>query len=233
MQTKTERFEMRLDQAMVDRLDAWRSQRDDVPSRAEAARRLIEIGLQQYAAKGVRISDGEKLILSMLRDLYRHLEVKGGEIDPDFVLSALVGGHYWGLAWEHGGLFHGHEDREQAVSEVVNILDMWSFLESGYARLTDDDKARIASELESLGKDVRFPGFDGNNESEHYSISRFLIDDMDRFSSFKGRDLNSHHPVLDGYRRMLLVFEPKRRTLTGGELDVSQIIAVLHARMRG
>lgn len=230
MRAKTERFEMRLDQMTIDRLDDWRSRQTDVPSRAEAARRLMEAGLMRDGAKDVQISDGEKLILSTLGDIYRHLKIKGGEMDPDFVLSALCGGHYWSLAWKHNGLFHNHADSPQTVSEVVNILDMWSFLESGYARLSSDEKTRIAAELEPFGKDVYFPGFDGNNESEHYSIARFLIDDMDRFSSFKGRELNSHCQRLNDYLMMLRAFEPIRRTLDGGELSVSQIISVLKLR---
>jgi uncharacterized protein YfbU (UPF0304 family) len=107
---------------------------------------------------------------------------------------------------------------------------MWSFLESSYARLGGDDKARIADEAGVWGKHVTFLGFDGNNESEHRSIALFLVRDMDRFSDFKGRDLNSHMPLLDAYRRMLRMFLPMRNTLTGGGLSVSQIIAVLNAR---
>lgn len=182
MQAKTERFEMRLDQDMIDQLDRWRSDQDDVPSRSEAARRLIEAGLERQAETRVRISDGEKLLLAMMHDIYGHLGIKNGEIDSRFVLSAISGGHNWALDWTHQGLFHRHEDSRQAVSEVVDILDMWSFLEGGYARLGDDDKARIADEAGVWGKHVTFLGFDGNNESEHRSIALFLVRDMDRFS---------------------------------------------------
>ena len=83
-----------------------------------------------------------------------------------------------------------------------------------------------------LAERVTFLGFDGNNETEHMGIAMFLVRDMDRFSSFKGRDLNSHMPLLDAYRRMLQTFLPIRSTLTGGELSVPQIIAVLKARER-
>lgn len=232
MQAKTERFEMRLDQDMIDQIDRWRSDQNDVPSRAEAARRLIEAGLEQQAEKRVHVSDGEKLILTMMHDLYRRLDIKDGEIDPSFVLSAISGGHNWALDWTYQGLFHRHEDSRQEVREVVDILDMWSFLEGGYAKLGDADKARIASEAGTWGKHVSFLGFDGNNESTHRSIALFLVRDMDRFSDFKGRELNSHMPLLDAYRSMLRVFLPMRATLTGGGLSVAQIIAVLKARER-
>ena len=45
MASKTERFEMRLETAMIERVDAWRRKQEDLPSRAEAFRRLIELGL--------------------------------------------------------------------------------------------------------------------------------------------------------------------------------------------
>jgi Uncharacterized conserved protein len=230
MQMKTERFEMRLDREILEQVDKWRANQDDFPSRAEAVRRLVDAGLAVSGKGAVRISDGEKLILAMLRDLYKHHKVDG-EIDPEFVGETIWGGHYWGLEWKYTGLFHGHVDNPRVVSEVVDVLDMWSFIESGYAKLSKKDKARVEAEAEPFGKHVVFRGFDGNNESEHLSIARFLINDLDRFTSFKGRDLNSHMPMIDAYRRMLVIFEPVRRTLIGGELSASQIIELLKAQI--
>lgn len=31
------------------------------------------------------------------------------------------------------------------------------------------------------------PGFDGNNEGDEYSAAQFLVDEMGRFGSYKGR----------------------------------------------
>jgi hypothetical protein len=39
------RFEMRLPLPLADRIDQWRRTQPDIPNRAEAARRLMEIGL--------------------------------------------------------------------------------------------------------------------------------------------------------------------------------------------
>ena len=44
--TLTERFEMRLSKDDIAQVDAWRRTQEDLPSRAEAIRRLIEIGLK-------------------------------------------------------------------------------------------------------------------------------------------------------------------------------------------
>ena len=174
----------------------------------------------------MQLSDGEKLILTMLCEVYQHTGIKG-EIDPQFVRETISGGHFWGLKWQYPGIFHDHEDSESTVSEVCDILDMWSFIENGYAELSSEDKLRL--EKEELP--FKFPGFDGNNEGEHCEITRFLIDDLDRFQSFKGRDLNSHHPSIDGYRQMYSVFNPMRATLADSSLGASAIIEILKARI--
>lgn len=42
---KTERFEMRIDPETIARIDAWRRRQADLPTRAEAIRRLVDLGL--------------------------------------------------------------------------------------------------------------------------------------------------------------------------------------------
>ena len=163
----------------------------------------------------------------MLCDLYKHQEVDGG-FDPEFVGKAMSRGYYWALDWEYG-LSEGPGDSSRVVSEVSDVLDMWSFIERGYAKLSEKDKERVKSEAEPFGRDVEFEGFDGN-ESSHHTITRFLINDMGRFHGFKGRDLNSHYPSIDAHRRMLAVFKPMLPTLVGVELSASQIIDLLKSR---
>ena len=228
--SKTERFEMRMDPSLLESLDAWRKTEEDIPSRAEAIRRLVESGIASSRSSTTHISDGEKLILTMLCDLYKKTGVKS-EIDPDFVQSVIYGGHYWGLRWKYSGLFHDHKDAPAKVTFVVDVLDMWSFIEGGYERLTDEGKILVGKEASPFGANVKFPGFDGNNESEYMSIARFMIDDLDRFQIFKGRDsMNSHMPTLGGYRRMLDLFIPMRLKLVGRGLSDTEIVALLNAR---
>jgi len=47
MQEKPIRFEIRLQPGLSIKIDGWRRQQPDLPSRAEAARRLIEIALEK------------------------------------------------------------------------------------------------------------------------------------------------------------------------------------------
>ncbi len=58
-------------------------------------------------------------------------------------------------------------------------------------------------------------------------IARFLVDELDRFSRFKGRDFNSHTETVPLSERMLRVFEPMLKHAKGGDLDATQIIAIL------
>lgn len=231
--TKTERFEMRLDEDILMRVDNWRAKESDVPSRSEAMRRLVERGLLSSTSDGsVALSDGEKLIFLALRDIAKHLKVKRDDVetDFDFVASAIYGGHLWGLRWKMSGLFHDYADSPQDVREVLDILDMWTAIETGYEQLSKKDKDKIAADTKPLGPRVTFPGFDGNNESEQLGIAAFLIGDLERFSRFKGRGLNAHMPTLATHRRMLAVFGPMRQHLDGTELGTDQILALLKAR---
>lgn len=229
MATKTERFEMRMDEHILDRIDRWRASQDDVPSRAEATRRLVELGLRRPAGETVVFSDGERLLLLMMRDLYKQLKVEG-EIDADFISEVIYGGHYWAPKWEMSGLFHDEEDDPSDVHFVGEVLDMWSFIERSYERLDEKEKARIETEAQPFGRDVQFPGFDGNNESSLLGIANFFIKKMDRFVEFKGRDLNSHFPTVDMYKRMLAVFAPMEKMLVGRGLNSDQIIQLMQAR---
>jgi uncharacterized protein YfbU (UPF0304 family) len=229
MVTKTERFEMRLDEEIISRVDSWRAQQTDVPSRAEAMRRLVETGLAERRGDAVRFSDGEKLLLLMMRDLFKHLKMKDAESDVDFISKVIFGGHYWAPKWKQVGVFHDHEDNPAHLRVVLDVLEMWDSIERGYERLSKKDRERVAKDAEPFGERVRFWGFDGNTEAAYSNIARFLVNDMDRYTRFKGRDLNSHMPTLGAYGRMLEVFAPIRSALVGGDLSAGEIIALLKA----
>ena len=61
-------------------------------------------------------------------------------------------------------------------------------------------------------------------------FGRFLVEMMDRSESFKGRDFNSHAPVVERYSRMTALFEPTRTSLIGGGPSVSKVITLLKAK---
>ena len=46
MPPKTARFEMRMEPETLQKVDEWRRKQPDLPSRPEAIRRLVELGLK-------------------------------------------------------------------------------------------------------------------------------------------------------------------------------------------
>ena len=224
---KSERFELRLETETLARIDRWRELQNPSLTRAEAVRTLVEDGLNR--AGQPMLSDGEKLIVAMLCELYGRLDIgPEAEFDPDFIMAALTGGHLWALGRQYPGLFHDSQDHNKAVAEVIDILEMWTLLERGYAGLTAEAKARV--EREAGWSEVRFPGFDGNHESEHLGIARFLVERMDYFPSLGERaGANSHWPMLETHRRMLAAFRPLRGNLAGREMTADELIGVLGA----
>lgn len=165
----------------------------------------------------------------MLSDIYDKLELNN--IDTNIIRSSIYSENTWALDWEMPGVVGSdQESTPPLVKEVVNYLEMWSFLEEAYSHFDIETKEIIAKEASPFGKYVRFLGFDGNNEPEALSISKILIEDMGRFGRFKGRDLNSHTPTLDIYKRMLAAFNPIKSSLSGmRNLDAAQVITVLKA----
>lgn len=173
----------------------------------------------------MQMTNAEKLIAVMLSDIMEHLEING-EIEPEFVKEAIFNDHLWGLEWRYQGLFADNtEPTPENVNFVVDVLDMWSFIERGYAELSKADKARVDDEVR-YGVS-QFEGFDGNHETEYMSIARFLVEKLNRFSEFKGRAFNSHMPSIGRYQQMLAKFEPIREELGAPrELNADELIAI-------
>lgn len=152
----------------------------------------------------MKLSKFEQMVTIILCDIAEKVGVDNS-LNWGLVREAVYSGNTWALEEEYPGIFADQKEPD-LVSEVINILDMWSFIEE-------------ASE-------ERFPGFDGNREAEHASVARFFTEQMKRFERFDGR-ATTGVLGLDGYRRMYDVFEPIRaelgtRTpiaLTGDEVE--------------
>lgn len=157
----------------------------------------------------MEFSNQQKLIVTLLTDIHSHLEVDS-DIDPDFVQRMVSGGHGWALGWKYPGLFEDRNDDPEGVKYVADVLEMWSFLEDSFKDLDEAGRKAFADASGHSGKDVKFPGFDGNNEHRYLQIARILVDDLDRWSEFSGRIVNSHMTTTDGYRRMLVIFDEIR-----------------------
>ena len=179
----------------------------------------------------MKLTEGEKLIAVMLADIKEKLDARG-EIDADFVKAAIFGRHEWAFNWEYSSLCEPTNQNPVEVKEVVDTLDTWRFLRNSYKALSPEDRKRVEEYAFVENDELAFPGFDGNNESEHYSIALFIVEKLRRFTEVNPQALNSHRPTINGYRAMNRVFQPIRENLDMGRFNLSadQMIEVLKAR---
>lgn len=178
----------------------------------------------------MKITDGEKLILLMLSEIYDKLGIDG-EIQPDFIRSAIFSNNTWSIPWKYVGIPFEEQNTPEIVGEVLDILEMWSVIETSYAQLSPEQQGWVEKEAEPFGANPKFPGFDGNNETEYMGTASFLVNELDRFEEFKGRSFNSHFPSIEAYRRMLSVFGPIYRDSGFGQLSPQDIVDILKERV--
>jgi len=91
--------------------------------------------------------------------------------------------------------FFSPQMTQQQCDEVLDTLDTHRSLLRAYENLADRNG------IDELN--IRFAGFDGNNESGHMRLAEFLIAPQGEWDEFKGRDVNSHCPTLHRYRAMV------------------------------
>jgi len=87
------------------------------------------------------------------------------------------------------------EVSEETCREVKDVLDMYRMLKNAIRDLPPGGVAP--------SDDAEFQGFDGNEETEHYSYALFLIETQGKWAESKNAELNSHTPMLERYRSML------------------------------
>jgi uncharacterized protein YfbU (UPF0304 family) len=166
----------------------------------------------------------------MLSELYDKVGVEG-EIEPDFIRSAIFSDKTWSIPWKYPGIPFEQQETPKVVNEVLDIFDMWSLIEESYKGLSNEDKDLIEKEAYPFGRDPRFEGFDGNNESEYMSSASFIVNELDRYEEFKGRDFNSHCPLVDSYNRMYPKFEEIRNKSHFQDMTYLDIIEILRERI--
>lgn len=83
---------------------------------------------------------------------------------------------------------------EEVAEEVYKILHMFRDLSFSFSKYNPG---------EELPHSIRFLGFDGNEETEHYWYCNYLINYAHRYEEYLDVELNSHSNTLNRYRRML------------------------------
>jgi len=172
----------------------------------------------------------EKLILQMLCDIHKRLEIDDS-YNADLISKAIASDDYWVLDWAYDIRDPGDETPEH-VKLVGDTLDMYSFLRDSFEEIGPEGRQVVEATVQNAAAKIEFPGFDGNNETEYRTAARFLVDDLERFQTMKevaGR--NSHSPQVAAYARMIEVFDPIRVTLVGHLMSPEEIVEVLQARV--
>lgn len=110
----------------------------------------------------------------------------------------------------------------QECREVVDILAMYDALQRSRTALGEQTKIKE--------EEVRFAGFDGNNETAQMVYARhFCGGPLGRFQGLDtAKDFNSHFPSLDSYRAMLRVW--KDQCKGSYQMTEAQIRQVLDAQ---
>lgn len=180
----------------------------------------------------MKYTQPEKLQLMMLCEIYRALEIENS-FDPDIVEEAISTDNYWALSWEYQSLDSG-EDNPPEVKLFVDTVDMYGILKYTYDHFNDEDKADVSAAISHFNPQhcLKFPGFDGNNESE-YLIIGGLLQKMGRFSESGELSKNSHMPSVEIYTRMLKEFLPARANewVHGRGISKEAFIETLNARV--
>lgn len=171
-------------------------------------------------------SDSEKLIINLLLDIHEQLKIKS--VDTDFVRSSIQYGDMWALKNKYTGIFSDSDERDAGdVNFVHDALTMWRVLEEHYDNLSDADKEAVKASRGAFGSAPRFEGFDGHTDL--VSIARIMIEKLDMYDEFAGRELDAHQRNRDVHERMVEAYRDLPDRL--GYLTADQIIAVLDARI--
>lgn len=107
----------------------------------------------------------------------------------------------------------------QECSEVLNIMSTYEALQRSRKALEDPGDIDV--------DDVRFEGFDGNNEAKYMGYAQYVIEQEHRFTYLDREEgLNSHMPLLGDYRLMVDQWQQlgRRYNLTRDEM-----LRILHA----
>jgi uncharacterized protein len=96
---------------------------------------------------------------------------------------------------------------------------------------SQQEKAFIEEKFGKVERNIKFCGFGGNHEVRHVGIENMLINQMERFSFFKGRNLNAYVTMIQSYSGMLNVFQSLNNNLAGRKLSVLELAELLQPRI--
>ncbi len=108
---------------------------------------------------------------------------------------------------------------------MLDILEMYRGIIYSFINLKREGKIKTLTE-----DDVKFPGFDGNNETKQMSYAEYFIVDLGRYNEIEELShgyYNSHWQMLDKYRTMLRKWDEYKSLPNRYLMDEHQICELL------
>lgn len=133
-----------------------------------------------------------------------------------------------GYKYNYNNLIQGmYDDTPDEVSKFVwDVFNMFRALYNSYHDLEEEQKEQINM------NDIKFQGYDGNEEGEYYSYANFILENMKRYDEIydNGKvELNSHRNMVPTYRKMLDAWV-RVRDERYSSLTLKQINEIIEAR---
>lgn len=167
----------------------------------------------------MELTKKDRLLLFNQLEILKHLNPD--EADRYEVEQKILANGY---KYHYDDLVEGFdEDLDISVSEYVfDVLQMYRSLNNSYLSLNSEEKAQIDI------NDIRYQGFDGNEEGAYYRYANFLLEDYDRYGEIyedEKVELNSHRNMIRRYDRMLETWKSFNDRY--GDLTLDQIKEII------
>lgn len=173
----------------------------------------------------------DKINTIMLCDIAIHLGIKT-DIDPQLVKYAVSSGNEWVLNAEYSSL-DADESTKEDRDFVTSVLNMYRGLSNAFRKLNEDEQNELVKEhhLKIHDGTIQLPGFDGNNESDYFSIIE-AYQKFDRFPEQQQPIANTHSHTQHLYNAMLAEFKKIDAVNRSWNLSKDEVSSVLSSAPR-
>lgn len=149
----------------------------------------------------MELTEKDRLILFNQLEILKHLNPEDSD-RYDVDQTILV----YGYKYNYDELIEGFtEELDESISQYVfDVFQMYRSLNNSYYELSSEEKSEIDL------KDIKFQGYDGNEEIDYYVYARFVLEELKRYDEIYDNGkvkLNSHRNMMDKYNRMLTIWK--------------------------
>ena len=175
----------------------------------------------------MEMTKAERLIVLMLCDLYKSPE-EDKIFNPKLIEYAVAQGQLWALSWKYGDLLSADPPTKEQVDLVADVMTMWQVIEAFMPRFTPEERDEIVTATDRSLDRIKFQGF---YEAPYRSIFSFMLEELELWPEFAGREYSKMLPVLEADLRMLAKYKEIRDADRFDlKLTPAQIIEILNER---